>query len=513
MNSKKISTLFFGMALLAYNWLFWKEGTGVNLPLFTFMMCVMLGILYPESFKSMKVRIALGGVLLTGAMVFINHTIMSVFAHYCCFIIFVGFVHSQELINVYTAIGVFMSGIFKTHPLFSKEIVGENNQKASRIYRIGRVFRLSILPFGVFMVFYIIYAIANPVFSDWSSRFWNAVSERISLPWFLFAFAGFWLIGVILYRRRNKFLEEYDVKGTDKLLRKKAERIPGAVRYPGTYYRQYPVPSPIGLKNETKIGMIMLASVNLLLLLVNAIDIDKIWFGFKIGEHMNLKEFVHNGTELLILSIVLAIIILVILFQGNQNFYKGNSTLRKLAYCWIAQNIILCISVCLRNSYYIGYHGLAYKRIGVYVFLAMAIFGLITLYFKIDRVKSFFYLCRVNVWALYFLLTGMVLIPWDRTIAGYNLSHQNPSEIDVDFYLDLSDNALPVLYRRMADVEKQIDAHIINHVEWGCSHSMQSFTTILEYRKQNFIDRYESRDWQNFNLADKYTYEYLKNVK
>ncbi len=139
----------------------------------------------------------------------------------------------------------------------------------------------------------------------------------------------------------------------------------------------------MALKNENTTGIISLVLLNVLLLGVNIVDVNFLWlnFQYKVGEPV--YRMVHNGTELLIASIVLAMAILLCFFKGNLNFYKRNKWLKYGAYAWIVQNAMLVCSVfLLRDYYYILKHGLAYKRIGVLFFLLMVLVGLLTVFLK-----------------------------------------------------------------------------------------------------------------------------------
>jgi hypothetical protein len=73
---------------------------------------------------------------------------------------------------------------------------------------------------------------------------------------------------------------------------------------------------------------------------------------------------------MLILSILLSLGILIYYFRSNQNFYPKNGFLKAAAYLWLVQNAVLSVSVLIRCGYYISEYGLAYKRIGVVIFLA-----------------------------------------------------------------------------------------------------------------------------------------------
>ena len=143
------------------------------------------------------------------------------------------------------------------------------------------------------------------------------------------------------------------------------------------------------LTNELKAAIFLLAILNIIILILNVIDIYWVWFNFS-WDGALLKQFVHEGTYLLILSIIISIIIVLYYFRGNLNFYKNNIWLKRLSYAWIMQNAILAISVGIRNYWYIYYYSLAYKRIAVIVFLILTLYGLYTVYQKVKDKKSAF---------------------------------------------------------------------------------------------------------------------------
>src|SRR5690606_28371186 len=93
------------------------------------------------------------------------------------------------------------------------------------------------------------------------------------------------------------------------------------------------------LQTEYKIGLLVLAVLNLLLLAVNVIDIQWVWIGFEVPLHFNLRQFVHEGTYLLILSILISIGIVLYLFRGSLNFHPKNKWLKILGKAWIIQNV------------------------------------------------------------------------------------------------------------------------------------------------------------------------------
>jgi len=264
------------------------------------------------------------------------------------------------------------------------------------------------------------------------------------------------------------------------------------------------------LERERRTGLILLILVNALLLIVNLIDISWVWIGFEVEEGFNLKQFVHEGTYLLILSILLSIGILLHLFRGNLNFHPKERALRLLATAWIAQNFILGISVFLRNYHYIHFHGLAYKRIGVVVFLLLVLVGLVTLYLKIRGRRTWYYLLRVNGWAAFVVMVGLTTVNWDGLIVRFNLAHWNQGEIDVDNYLAMSDKVLPLIYADLPKVEAQMAHHRENRVRWVEHLDPGTFRMDLDRKRERFLRRYSEQDWRSWTLADRRTFEALK---
>ena len=141
-----------------------------------------------------------------------------------------------------------------------------------------------------------------------------------------------------------------------------------------------------------------------------------------------MKIYVHEGTYLLILAILLAMGIILVLFRKNINFIPNNDKLRKLAYFWLAQNVILAFSVGMRNFRYIEFCGLAYKRIGVFIFLILTFYGLKTMHEKISEKKTLHHVIHKNAWVLYLTLIAASCINWDVFITC--LLYTSPSPRD-----------------------------------------------------------------------------------
>ncbi len=137
----------------------------------------------------------------------------------------------------------------------------------------------------------------------------------------------------------------------------------------------------------------------------------------------NLSSEVHERVYVLILSIVMAIAVIMIYFQGLLNFDVQSGLLRKLSFVWIGLNVLLILTVFFRNLEYVTAYGLTFKRIGVFIFLLLSLLGLFTTWMKLKSRKTNIFLISRMVWAMFYVLVVSSLINWSWIVTRYNTSH------------------------------------------------------------------------------------------
>ncbi|MEP7265818.1 MAG: DUF4173 domain-containing protein, partial [Bacteroidota bacterium] len=262
------------------------------------------------------------------------------------------------------------------------------------------------------------------------------------------------------------------------------------------------------LKNEFRAAIFLFSCLNIILLLVNLIDINWVWFNFDwSGQY--LKQFVHEGTWLLIASIIISMVLVLFFFRGNLNFFTKNKPLKVLCYIWLIQNCILVISVGIRNLYYIQHFALAYKRIGVLIFLLLTLIGILTIIYKIQNRKSAFYTTRVNALSLYIVLLISSFFNWDNIIARYNFNHYQTAFVHLDFLSALSDKALPYLLKSDAELTSLSKSQAtLFHFDYNYMKPEQ-YAAIIDKRVTTFRDKWESKSWLSWNYAEYKAYSFL----
>ncbi len=485
---------------LAFDQLFWERELGLDLLVFIILVLLVLAGNAGWTGLSDTARMTMGGSLLAGIMVYVHHSVLAIVVAMVALLVTSATAQEARLRSLfYSLLHAFTN--FLVAPFIA---IGSLDQlpKVHGVPRTGwRWVKLGAMPLLLLSLFTQLYRAGNPKFDHLTAGFIDGLLQflgdalsGIPTAHTLFLSFGLLVCAGLIYRFAPRAVVDMEEQWRDVLVRTR-RRLP-----------DWASPRNMdGLERERRMGVILLLMVNLLLIVVNVIDIQWIWFGFEVPVDFSLKQFVHEGTWMLIISILLSMVILMVLFRNNLNFYARSKGLRTLALLWVGQNLVLGISVFLRNYHYIAFHGLAYKRIGVIVFLGLVLLGLVTLYFKVRDKKSLFYLARINGWAAFAILVASTTVDWDSVIVRFNLNHWNQGEIDVDNYLAMSDKVLPLLYADIDKVEAQMAQHRSKTVRWVDHLDPQTFRMELDAKRDRFEYRMAQQHWQEWNLADQRT--------
>lgn len=507
-HTLKIMLLFAGAIL--FNIIFWQEKLAINALLFDVFILLSVFNLYPAAFTKPAMKWLVLAHLVTIATLIIHNTLLAKLAFSATLllvVVFTQFLHRSVWYAAASAAGNFLLFVFSF-----MEDIRQIRKGDIKSLGIRKILRFLVIPLMISGIFFLIYSFSNTVFQDVINSIGIALQQFFIRFFDWFNWQRFWFLmlglfitgGLILKMRSNYFSEKEFSKHND-LWRKRhnlKKWKETAMFDLLTLFMGRFANGVMALRNENTVGIISLVMLNGLLLFINAIDITYVWFGFSYTPNLNLTQYVHEGTGMLIFSIVLAMFVLLFFFRGNLNFYKKNKWLRYGAYGWILQNAVLVISVLLRDYYYITHMGLAYKRIGVLVFLLMVLMGLITVFIKIHQRKTVYYLWRVNGWFAVVLLVAASCVHWDETIAKYNLAHKNSIPLDVKFLLTLSDKTLPLLDKNQDVLDRTKE--LIHGEGAYFSRSGLTPTQLFEMRKKDFFEKQKTYSWLSWNAADVY---------
>ena len=484
---------------LIFQQLFWRQEPGLNVLLYLAFVAILQLVFYPTLRKSVSFRLVAAATLFAALMLVVQHTVTAGLTVFGSFFLLLGFANQPRLrLLLYAAAtGVLqlLTGIWNFgFSLFGTMLV---QGARSRGWFYLRLVAIPLLGLGLF---HVLFSIANTHYNSLAIRVISTLADLVSrlLPEFsieVIVVLGIGLVltcGALFLQPLERFAarEARQSETIERAALKWRSQQQKALR-------SFRLPD---LKKEYLSALLLLALLNGLLLVVNSIDINWLWFGFVPTADMVLAEFVQEGTYVLIGSILLAMAILLYYFRGNLNFIGKGQWLRWAAYAWIVQNAVLAISVALRNYHYIMQHGLAYKRIGVIIFLLLTLFGLLTVYVKIRKTRSLYFLLRTTALAAYVMLLAMCCLNWDTLIARYNLRHPNPNGIDYDFLVGLSDKALPELLAGRERLPKAV---------MRCHHKL-TYQAYLDQRIRSFVRTHEIAQWPSYAYAEAAAYAALK---
>lgn len=330
-------------------------------------------------------------------------------------------------------------------------------------------------------IFFGLYKEANPLFDQFTA---NIDFSWINLPFILLTVFGFVILYVATHIYRNKMLRDWDERQVTKENATKESS-----------------PQLSSFINITSIFLFV--GLNIMLLTLNGLDIKYIYIVDVLPGDINLTDFLHTSVASIVFSILVAIILILLIRMLSIK----NKAVNLLVYTWIGQSFVMVFHTFLRNAdHIIRSHQITYQRIGVYVFLSLAVFGLCYTVYTLLKNKSNWLLVDLNVRTWFFVLIICSFFNWDAIITEYNLEKNNPREIDMNYLVRLSRNNTAQM---MAYCEKHPEIFTPNY-------SVYYFPELKKelLEKERYVIREAKHmTWQSFNFAKKRQYEGLKSNK
>lgn len=404
-----------------YSVFFYEQHVGVNFLLFTI---VMLGLFFfqdKKAFKNKSVLLLSGTAIFAASFASVHGSYLSLWATIISLMIIPGVMinkRSNILLDFATTlVNIIASSVF----MIMEMVDSGKSEKEKGLLRLLKY----LVPLVFIVAFFFIYRSMNPLFENFTQE----IADLISLEYIFFTLGGFALIFSVYKQKRGNSIDEWEKNWLINI-------------------DQNNVKTPYW--NEGVAFIILFIVLNLMLISVNLMDINFLYLGSGMPEGITHKQFLHKGVGMLILSILLGISLLLYFFRGALNFSKNKTIVKVLAYLWVAQNIFMVISTTLRNNIYVNDALLSYKRIGVYFWLLFALIGLITLFLKLSKNKTVWYLVRYNFLVLFLALVVSSAFDFDQIISDFNINRAKQvkeiSSFDKRYLLSLSDGNIADLH-------------------------------------------------------------------
>ena len=485
------------LATAAYSWLFYMQSAGINYFIFNTLLVALL-VLRNSSLLFSKAFIAAAvGCVVSSFFVMWYGTELPYVADMISMVLLAGMSFDRQssfIIACLHSIYSIVSG-----PIFlildTLEGIGSTDEKGGASNVFKKV-ALAIIPLMIFFIFFVIYRSGNPIFDQFAAKI---NFDFISIAWCSFTVGGLILMYGFFKQRVMKYTSEADHGATDDL-------IPVTLE-------DHIKSSTISVGNLVYTGVLLLAMLNILLATVNGLDIYYLGILHTTPVGITFSQYLHNGTDSLIVSIILAVSVILFYFKGYLNFYEGNKWLKALTYLWIAQNIMLVISTAYRNTVYIGDYGLTHKRIGVYVYLILCITGLVTTFIKISMGKNNWFLFRKNGWIVYGMMIVACPFDWDSIITEFDISrfeNNRTMEVDQRYLVDLGHTNMARIFeyyivegktlRARADSTGYDRRGIVSSDSENAYN--QEIKTMIWYEYLYLDKRYAKHSWQSHCMSE-----------
>ncbi|CAA7195675.1 DUF4153 domain-containing protein [Chryseobacterium potabilaquae] len=234
----------------------------------------------------------------------------------------------------------------------------------------------------------------------------------------------------------------------------------------------------LDLGSERMSGVISFLCLNILLIFFIISYNYEQWYE-TVKTPTQLSEETHERVNAVIISIIMAILVIMFYFKSSFNFDPKALLMRWLAKIWIVLNVILVLSVMIKNTEYIVSYGFTYKRLGVYAFLLLSLVGLVLTYIKLHMKKRNAYL--VNTMVGYFYATILICsyINWGGIITSQNVNRNN---FDIDLHTtEVNFNEKILLEYASHIQDKKLEKEIVEKIKMQQTKSMLS--KILYYEE------------------------------
>lgn len=284
-----------------------------------------------------------------------------------------------------------------------------------------RAFGRWFIPVVLSAVFVGLFALANPIISDWLGRLPEHFAFLRVVMWLLVGLSAWGLLRVRLRQQKTGIHSD---------------------------------PHALPTMGRADLIVRCLIAFNAVFAVQTLLDLWYLWGGASLPEGMTYAHYAHRGAYPLVATALLAGIFVILTFRGGHRDTpdrRGWTTARRLCYLWIAQNILLMISAAYRLGLYVEAYSLTRWRIAAAIWMALVAVGFVWLIWRIIARRDNRWLLQVNAVTAAAVLYVCCFVNFDGLIADYNVRHcaevgGRGAPIDLAYLESLGAEALPATH-------------------------------------------------------------------
>ncbi|MDI5898255.1 DUF4153 domain-containing protein [Flavobacterium yafengii] len=387
---------------LVFTLLFYNEDLGLNWAIFGMVQTALICYFFQEKFTS-RLHLILVVASVLSCFAFAWYGDFPSFFAMAFSIIFLQFKTQEPKLKLLQALPlVFINGIASLGRIFMfSQYLPKRKVNNGFAKKLIAYF---VIPFLFLGLFLIVYSFGSDHFSSLFTGYYLDIDAwqafvLTALGFFIsFTFWNYWIPEVCSEKNDlldNDFKEEAKTQNQNSF-------------------------SFLDIDFERRSGEITLFLLNVLLLVfIATYNYEQF---FEVVKKSNLSSDTHERVNAVIFSIIMAVGVILFYFKGGFNFDEKAKNLKKLAKIWILLNGILILCAIIKNSEYVSFFGLTYKRLGVYAFLILALIGLVISFIKITKQKTNAFLFNQMIWYFYGTILLCSFVNWGNLITNYNIS-------------------------------------------------------------------------------------------
>lgn len=182
------------------------------------------------------------------------------------------------------------------------------------------------------------------------------------------------------------------------------------------------------------------------------------------GRFSGFSDDLHKATTSLILSILLSALIVQWFLRTKNDGSPQYNRLKWISAIWVGLNMVLIVYTFTKDLIYIENMGFSYLRIGVLIFLLLAMVGCILTLIRIFKEKNLWFLARHMAVAIMFTSVISSIIPWDGMItrANIKIAKDQGTQVDLDYLYSLRHPDYMAIYDHVAPTDPE-KFHFVIH--------------------------------------------------
>lgn len=274
----------------------------------------------------------------------------------------------------------------------------------TNIRKKGFSYEALLIPSVLGAVFVFIFVMANPVLKDFvvnlRKNLWLHIKALVpSWSQVLFWVAVLWCVAGLLRPGLSTKVSDFFSTLNQKSDPRRFAPAPG-----------YAYPASL----NTLIVLIIIFAIYLVF------EFYYLWIR-EIPKGFRYSEYAHEGAAWLTFALAVSTVVLGVIFYGGLREHPRIARLKKITWLWIAENFILAICAFHRTQIYVHYNGMSRMRVVAVVGISLVVAGFILVVWKVAQDKSFWWLVRHHLWALFIAVFLFEIMPVDYFVTRYNV--------------------------------------------------------------------------------------------